>query len=176
MFKNIILAVDGSGHAAKAAQTAADMAAKYGAGLTIVTVLPSSLTLEEVESMPQAGRFPQNVKDDIKRFRDVLTRSTLPETRSSIISAPAPPSAIGALGEEILNEAEAAARSKGVSEIKRLALDGHPAEAIAEAAEQIGADLIVMGTRGLTDFQGMFMGSVSHKVLHVAQCPCLLVR
>jgi nucleotide-binding universal stress UspA family protein len=175
MFKNIIFATDGSGHAIKAAEYAADIAAKYGVGLTIVTVLPYSLSVEEIAHMPQAGRFSQNIKDDIKHYEDSLNRLDMAQTSSSVITAPAPSSAIVALGEEILNEAEALAKKKGVTEIKRMKLKGNPAEAIVEAAEKIDADLIVVGTRGLTDLKGILMGSVSHKVIHLAKCPCLTV-
>jgi hypothetical protein len=39
-----------------------------------------------------------------------------------------------------------------------------------------GCDLIVMGSRGLSDFSGMVMGSVSHRVLRHAAMPVLIVR
>ncbi|MCK4536675.1 MAG: universal stress protein [Desulfuromonadales bacterium] len=56
-----------------------------------------------------------------------------------------------------------------------LILEGDPAQAIIVAAEDEKCDLIVMGTRGLSDFKGMALGSVSHKVLHAADCMVLLV-
>jgi len=56
-----------------------------------------------------------------------------------------------------------------------LILEGDPAEAIILAAEDEKCELIVMGTRGLTDLKGMALGSVSHKVLHGADCMVLLV-
>ena len=37
-------------------------------------------------------------------------------------------------------------------------------------------DLIVMGRRGLGDLGGLLMGSVSHKVCHLADCACLTVK
>ncbi len=37
-------------------------------------------------------------------------------------------------------------------------------------------DLIVIGTRGLSDLGGIVFGSVSHKVLQLATCPCLVVK
>ena len=37
-------------------------------------------------------------------------------------------------------------------------------------------DMIVMGRRGLSDLQGLLMGSVSHKVSHLADCACLTVK
>jgi nucleotide-binding universal stress UspA family protein len=53
---------------------------------------------------------------------------------------------------------------------------GHPAREIVEFAEKTGVDLIVMGTRGRGEIQGMILGSVSHRVSTCAKCSCLLVR
>jgi nucleotide-binding universal stress UspA family protein len=47
---------------------------------------------------------------------------------------------------------------------------------IVDVAEEIGATLIAIGTRGPTDLEGMLQGSVAHKVLHHAPCPVLFVR
>lgn len=58
----------------------------------------------------------------------------------------------------------------------RSALHGRAASVILDLAKEEGAELIVMGTRGLTDWSGLLLGSVSHKVLHMAECPVLLVR
>jgi nucleotide-binding universal stress UspA family protein len=56
-----------------------------------------------------------------------------------------------------------------------LILEGDPAQAILVAAEDEKCDLIVMGTRGLSDFMGMTLGSISHKVLHTTNCMVLLI-
>ncbi len=55
-------------------------------------------------------------------------------------------------------------------------LEGDPAQAVCTAAAVEGADLIAMGTRGVSDFEGLLLGSVSHKVLQKAPCPVLVVR
>jgi nucleotide-binding universal stress UspA family protein len=55
-------------------------------------------------------------------------------------------------------------------------LEGNPASAICEAASRERCDLIVMGSHGFSDLEGLFMGSVSHKVLVCAPCPVLVVR
>ncbi len=53
---------------------------------------------------------------------------------------------------------------------------GHPAEAIVRLAEKRKADLIVMGSRGLTDVRAFLLGSVSRKVVMHAGCPVLLIK
>ena len=60
-------------------------------------------------------------------------------------------------------------------EYEVLILEGEPAEMIQEASVIEKCDLVVMGTRGLSNIQGMALGSVSHKVLHGASCMVLLV-
>jgi nucleotide-binding universal stress UspA family protein len=63
-----------------------------------------------------------------------------------------------------------------VSGEARAGLAGEAAKAIVDEAGRFGADLIVMGSRGLSDFQALLVGSVAHKVLHYAHCPVLIVR
>lgn len=53
---------------------------------------------------------------------------------------------------------------------------GAPGREIVLAAQKHGCDLIIMGSRGLSDFSGMVMGSVSHRVLRHATIPVLIVR
>src|SRR5579875_1975352 len=53
---------------------------------------------------------------------------------------------------------------------------GEPAGEIVRAAEELRADLIVVGSRGLGQIGGLILGSVSERVLHGARCPVLVVR
>ncbi|RQD68594.1 MAG: universal stress protein [Tindallia sp. MSAO_Bac2] len=53
---------------------------------------------------------------------------------------------------------------------------GDPAEEILKMADKMKADLIVMGSRGLSDFKRVMLGSVSTKVLNHADCDMLIVR
>ncbi len=55
-------------------------------------------------------------------------------------------------------------------------LRGLPAEVIARSAKRERADLLVMGSRGVTEFQPMLLGTVSRQVLLQAPCPVLLVK
>lgn len=47
---------------------------------------------------------------------------------------------------------------------------------IVEAAKEVGADLIAMGTRGESDLEAILVGGVAHKVIHLSQIPVLVVR
>ncbi len=175
MFKNILLATDGSKHAKKAAAIAADLAATYRARLTLVSVSSLALTADEVERMPQAKRFPKEVKNEIKGLRNVLANVAMSDDLT-YPNVPAPTAALTALANEILNEAESAARRRKVKTVTRVPMTGNPADRILEQAAKMKADLIVMGTRGLSDLGGLVMGSVSHKVIHHAKCACLTVK
>jgi nucleotide-binding universal stress UspA family protein len=53
---------------------------------------------------------------------------------------------------------------------------GHEAEEILKAEKRIRADLVVMGSKGLTGLRRFLLGSVSHKVARNAQCSVLVVR
>lgn len=53
---------------------------------------------------------------------------------------------------------------------------GAPDEMIAQEADKLPADLIVMGSRGLTALKGLIMGSVTTGVLARTKCPVLLLR
>lgn len=54
-------------------------------------------------------------------------------------------------------------------------LEGHMARGIVESAATADADVIVMGSRGKSDFGGLFLGSVTHRVLHLAEVPVIVV-
>jgi nucleotide-binding universal stress UspA family protein len=53
---------------------------------------------------------------------------------------------------------------------------GHPAEAITRTASRRHAGLIVVGSRGLTEFRPFLLGSVSRRVVVYAPCPVLIVK
>lgn len=61
------------------------------------------------------------------------------------------------------------------SEIQTAPLGSVP-HVILDMAKELDAGLIVMGSRGLSEWEGLFLASVSHRVLHLAQCPVFVVR
>lgn len=69
-------------------------------------------------------------------------------------------------------------RNAGVKARSELRVAGYMgvAKEILDAAESLGADAIVLGSRGLGDWGGLLLGSVTHKVIHLAKCPVVVVR
>lgn len=53
---------------------------------------------------------------------------------------------------------------------------GRPAEALLAAAEELGADRIVLGTAGRTGLSHLLLGSVAERVVRLAPCPVLVVK
>ena len=74
-----------------------------------------------------------------------------------------------------LEEAAGEIRAAGV-EVEMFARQGDPADAILDVAEEIGADLIVVGNKGMTGAKRFLLGSVPNKVSHHAPCSVLIIR
>jgi nucleotide-binding universal stress UspA family protein len=60
--------------------------------------------------------------------------------------------------------------------VERTVLLGDPAEIIGSYADDQHCDMVVMGTRGLGPVGGLFLGSVTTKVIHVVNVPVTLVK
>ena len=55
-------------------------------------------------------------------------------------------------------------------------LEGLPGSTIADVVRIEKIDLVVMGSRGVSDFEGLFLGSVAHQVLHKSDCPVFIAK
>ena len=77
--------------------------------------------------------------------------------------------------DQTLSDAAALVREAGV-EVETFAREGDPADAILEVAEEQGADLIVVGNKGMTGAKRFLLGSVPNKVSHHAPCNVMIVR
>ena len=78
-------------------------------------------------------------------------------------------------GARMLEKARRALKRSEVT-ADTLVAEGHPAEAVLDVAERSRADLVVMGSRGLTGMKRLLLGSVSHKVVRHAPCSVLVVK
>jgi nucleotide-binding universal stress UspA family protein len=77
--------------------------------------------------------------------------------------------------ERTLEQGADAMRAAGV-EVETLAREGDPADAILDVAEEKGADLIVIGNKGMTGAKRFLLGSVPNKVSHHAPCSVMIIR
>lgn len=79
------------------------------------------------------------------------------------------------VADAVLARAAERAQERGVM-AETHSRETDPAEAILEVASAQNADLIVVGSRGLSGFQRFLLGSVSAKVSEHAQCSVMIVR
>ncbi len=173
MIKTILVPTDGSDHATKAATLAADIAEKYGARLVLLHIMSRG-------PLPEAWRHMAEVEHVVEPGAPAM--ADIPST-----NVPTPNAAqrragdrnreiLEFVGQKVLNAAVEIAKEKGVKDFTTALEDGNPVKRILDYANKEDANLIVMGSRGLTDFNGLLMGSVSHKVSHLAKCTCITVK
>jgi nucleotide-binding universal stress UspA family protein len=176
MIDTILVATDGSEQATKAVDLGGDLASRYGARVEVVHVLlpAHSEVVARLARNEEPGRAGGAEKDWglSAASQGVLDAGQGPNGEEE---AAVPFRIRQAVAERVLAAAELSLREQGVREIATVVLDGDPARAILERAREAGADMIVMGNRGLGDLKGLVMGSVSHKVASLAPCTCVTV-
>jgi nucleotide-binding universal stress UspA family protein len=77
--------------------------------------------------------------------------------------------------EATLKDAAELAKEAGV-DVETYSRQGDPADAILDVAEEKGADLIIVGNKGMTGAKRFLLGSVPNKVSHHAPCSVLIIR
>jgi nucleotide-binding universal stress UspA family protein len=77
--------------------------------------------------------------------------------------------------ETSARELLAAGSQRGVEAELLIVEGGHPAEAIVDTARKVGADLIIVGRRGLSGMTRFLIGSISDRIARYAHCPVLLI-
>ena len=78
------------------------------------------------------------------------------------------------IAREVIDDAIGRADTHGLAEpVRKVLVAGSPAHALLETAE--GADLVVVGSRGVGGLEGMLLGAVSYQVTHHATCPVVVV-
>ena len=173
MINKILVPVDGSAHSVKAAELASDLAVKYGAEIVLLHVLlrghmPEGLkrAIEiEVGTQPDSGtghlvNMPHQI---MARVQDKKT------TQLSL-------EALDVIAKYVLSQVTALCRDKGVEKVTQTVEEGNPTKIILDLAESAGVDMIVMGSRGLSDLKGILLGSVSQKVGQLSTCTCVTVK
>lgn len=151
MYTNVVVGTDFSETAEKAVEHAASIAKCFGASLHIVTAFKPAMTASiagsSLEAMAYGGA------------------AGLREVDSHII-------------EEIegrLLTLEKKYAKDGIK-VKTHGLGADPADALIDVAEGCGADLIVVGNRGMGGVKRYVLGSVPNKISHHAPCSVLIVQ
>lgn len=78
--------------------------------------------------------------------------------------------------DQAVTEIRSLVTSPEVTVSGRVVLDSRVDEGVLRVADEIKADIIVVGTRGLSALRGAIMGSVSHSLIEKAHCPVLVVK
>jgi len=135
--KMILLAVDGSEHAVRAATFAGELSKKLHVPVVVLNVVNESRMMT-----------PTVVAEYAELEHTYITQRDLLES----------------IGTDLVAKAAAKVTAAGGDVDHQKVMVGSAPHAIANYAESVGADCIVMGRRGLGDLKGLLMGSVSHRV------------
>lgn len=78
----------------------------------------------------------------------------------------------------VLDTALTTLKDKGVTAtgVVRTSVNSHVVREVLDEAEEWGATVIVLASRGLSDLAGLVIGSTTHKILHLGSLPVLVVR
>ena len=147
MYSSVLICVDGSEAARRAASAGAEIAAKFDAELHIMTVTRPYKVSPRLKQFLQA----ENLMGEPKYVLDQMTK-------------------------EIISEGRKQAEASGVRKIETHIIEGKPASTIVEFARDEGVNVIVLGSRGVGESEGSMLGSVSHKVSSLAHCTVVVVR
>ncbi len=149
----ILLATDGSREAELAARTAADLAEKTNSELHVVHVFGIAPVGPPVypEAVALQGVEHEAEVEELQRTSEQRARQVLESEVEKV-------------------------RSAGGMVAQAHLMEGRVAPEIVALAEEIGAGLIVMGSRGRGGIRRALMGSVSDSVVRHAPCPVTIVR
>lgn len=150
----VLLATDGSTEADLAARSAAELADKTGSELHVVHVLGIA---------PWYPVYPEAAGFDGAALEDPMLEEDLQRTSEQ-------------RARELLDAEAEKLRSAGGTLAQAHLVEGGVPEAVIGLAEEIGAGLVVVGSRGRGGIRRALMGSVSDSVVRHAHCPVLVVR
>ncbi len=153
MIDHVLVPTDGSENAERAVRFSAQVAdRRQQAVVTVVFVHLLVAPLAIVGTLTPAPEQPLQDFNDEERTcaQDIIDRAVA-EIRSLVTSP-------------------------DVTVTGRVVVDSRADEGILRVADEINADIIVVGTRGLSTLRGAIVGSVSHALIEKARCPVLVVK
>jgi len=172
MIKKILVPVDGSQHSVKAVELASDLASKYDAEIILLHVLLRGHTPDGLKKALEieVGKRKASADNLVIMPQQIMARIDRKEDSQLSLEE------LNYIGKYVLSSVAAICQDKGVAKVEKRVEEGNPAKIVIKLAEDTQADMIVMGSRGLSDLQGLLVGSVSHKVSQLATCTCVTVR
>jgi nucleotide-binding universal stress UspA family protein len=147
MFEVIAVGTDGSATADKALEFAIELAARHHAKLVVLSAYDSNPSAWVSGAMAAAWMPPGPIEPQWN-----------PQEAERV--------------EELLAHAERRARKRGI-ECRTASREGDPAEVVVDLAERHGADVLVVGNRGM---QRRVLGSVPNTITHKARCSVFVVK
>ena len=147
MFSKIVVGIDGSEMSENALRLACSLAEKYDSELHLVhTPQPHTVAFA---MGAVAGYHAATTMPDVEEVREAA--------------------------EKILNTGKEIAAETGQTITETYSDSGDPADEIVACANEVGADLIVTGRRGLGTVGSLVLGSTSQRINHLATCACMSV-
>ncbi len=175
MFNKILCPIDGSDHSNKALNLAIDLAKKYDAGLIILHAPHRSENIDALQRFAEVEGLAQHVNVEIKRLQSMDDRIDL-ATGSAFQDSGISPRLLVEVGQHILDGAKGRAEQNGLENVDVRLEGDDPADSVLRCIDEENIDCVVMGSRGLSDIKGLFLGSLSHKVTNHASCTCIAVK
>lgn len=162
MYENILYPTDGSDGARAAMDTVQNLAEAYGATVHVLNVVDT--TYEGIGGDPHTEQTPGMVGDPEGGTGGMVgDRTTMDEAREQVQKR----------GEQVVEET--ADRMTGVDTVAAISA-GTPHEVILDYVDEHDIDMVVMGTHGRTGVDRYLIGSVTEKVVRLAEVPVVSVR
>ena len=175
MFNKILVASDGSSHANKALELAGNLSKVHEADLVIVHVMQHGRAPDYILRMVENEHLIDHGSPSAPRLAE-SARSLVAVMGTGADGMDQSQKAFHAYGEHLLARSEHDAHALGIRNVKTVLEDGDPVDRVLACAKNHDVDLIILGTRGLSDLKGILMGSVSHKVIQLSPCTCISVK
>ncbi len=150
MVSRILVTIDGSSHSMRAADLGIEMAAGPKAGLVLVNVGKQQEIPDALMEFSKADQFPQQTVGLLELLKDGAKKM------------------LQSLADKV--------KSAGVEDVAFEVKEGPIARTIVARGKDYNADMIVLGSRGLGDIEGLLRGGVSHRVELLAKCPVVIVK
>jgi len=171
---SIIVATDGSSSGENAVQVAADIAKSRGTSVLILSVLDNKALPDSIRAMAKAEHLV-----DQERLSGEAHIANIPTWMMKDLHGAVQADEDVALHQVVadlaVKRAQEIFKQAGVTSVNEEINSGDVADAIIDAAERHGADMIVMGSRGFGSLKSLVYGSTSRDVAKRAKCSCVSV-